>query len=86
MANIKSAEKRIKQTAVRTARNRVVRSRVHTYIRKLEQAVASGDKQSASAAFRLAMSELHIACRKGVMKKNTVSRKISRLNARVKAM
>ncbi len=86
MANIKSAQKRIKQTAIRTVRNRTVRSRVHTYVRKLEKAVASGDKQSAHTAFQDAMSELHIACRKGVMKKNTVSRKISRLNARVKAM
>ena len=86
MANIKSAQKRIKQTAVRTARNRVVRSRVHTFIRKLEQTVASGDKKAANAAFKEAMSELHIAYRKGVMKKNTVSRKISRLNAQVKAM
>lgn len=86
MANIKSAQKRIRQTAVRTARNRIVRSRVHTFIRKLEESIAQGDKTLAMDSFKVAMSELHSAAQKGVMKKNTVSRKISRLNARVKTM
>ncbi len=86
MANIKSAKKRIKQTETKTARNRPIRTRVHTFIRKLEEAITSGDKKNASNVFSSTMSELHIAVKKGVMRKNTASRKISRLNTKVKSM
>jgi small subunit ribosomal protein S20 len=86
MANIASAQKRIRQTLKRTARNKARKSRVHGAIRKVEEAVASGDKEVALAAFRAAQPELQRAVGKGVLKANTVSRKISRLSARVKAV
>ena len=66
------------QTETRTARNRPIRSRVHTFVRKLEEAISSGDKKNASEVFSSTMSELHIAVKKGVMRKNTASRKISK--------
>jgi len=86
MANIASAEKRIRQTLKRTARNKARKSRVHTAIRKVEEAVAAGNKDLALAAFRAAQPELQRAAGKGVLKANAVSRKISRLSASVKAV
>jgi small subunit ribosomal protein S20 len=86
MANIASAQKRIRQTVKRTARNKARKSRVHGAIRKVEEAVAAGNKEVALAAFRAAQPELQRAVGKGVLKANTVSRKISRLSARVKAV
>ncbi|HQT46551.1 MAG: 30S ribosomal protein S20 [Acidocella sp. 20-63-7] len=86
MANIASAQKRIRQTLKRTMRNKARKSRVHGAIRKVEEAVASGNKEAALAAFRAAQPELQRAAGKGVLKANTVSRKISRLSARVKAV
>ncbi|MGO9816962.1 MAG: 30S ribosomal protein S20 [Acidocella sp.] len=86
MANIASAEKRIRQTLKRTARNKARKSRVHTAIRKVEEAVAAGNKELALAAFRSAQPELQRAAGKGVLKANAVSRKISRLSASVKAV
>jgi small subunit ribosomal protein S20 len=86
MANIASARKRIRQTVKRTARNKARKSRVHGAIRKVEEAVAGGDKDAALAAFRAAQPELQRAVGKGVLKANTVARKLSRLSARVKAV
>ncbi|HEY1857901.1 30S ribosomal protein S20 [Acidocella sp.] len=86
MANIASAQKRIRQTLKRTMRNKARKSRVHGAIRKVEEAVASGNKEAAQAAFRAAQPELQRAVGKGVLKANAVSRKISRLSARVKAV
>jgi small subunit ribosomal protein S20 len=86
MANIASARKRIRQTTKRTARNKARKSRVHGAIRKVEEAVAGGDKDAALAAFRAAQPELQRAVGKGVLKANTVARKLSRLSARVKAV
>jgi small subunit ribosomal protein S20 len=86
MANIASARKRIRQTEKRTARNKARKSRVHGAIRKIEEAVASGDKAAAALAFRNAQPELQRAVTKGVLKANSVSRKLSRLSARVKAV
>jgi len=86
MANIASAQKRIRQTITRTARNKARKSRVHGAIRKVEEAVAAGDKAAALAAFRAAQPELQRAVGKGVLKANTVSRKISRLSAQVKSV
>ncbi|MBB5373265.1 30S ribosomal protein S20 [Acidocella aromatica] len=86
MANIASAEKRIRQTLKRTARNKARKSRVHTAIRKVEEAVEAGNKELALAAFRAAQPELQRAAGKGVLKANAVSRKISRLSAQVKAV
>ncbi|MCS6892138.1 MAG: 30S ribosomal protein S20 [Rhodovarius sp.] len=86
MANTASARKRIRQTAKRTARNRARRSRVRTFLRKVEQAIAAGRKEEALAALRAAQPELQRACSKGVLHRNTVARKLSRLSARIKAI
>jgi len=86
MASHKSAEKRIRQIAKRTAINRARMSRVRTFVNKVEAAIASGDKEAARSAFRLAQPELHRAITKGVLRKNTVSRKLSRLAARIGAL
>jgi small subunit ribosomal protein S20 len=86
MANIAQAQKRIRQTLKLTMRNKARKSRVHGAIRKVEEAVASGNKEAAQAAFRAAQPEMQRAVGKGVLKANAVSRKISRLSARVKAL
>jgi small subunit ribosomal protein S20 len=86
MANIASAEKRIRQNVKRTARNKARKSRVHSAIRKVEEAVASGDKAAALFALKAAQPEMQRAAGKGVLKANTMSRKLSRLSATVKAV
>lgn len=86
MATHKSAEKRIRQTEKRTAINRARLSRVRTYVKKVEAAIASGDKEAARAALQIAQPELHRATTKGVLHKNTVSRKLSRLATRINAL
>jgi small subunit ribosomal protein S20 len=86
MASHKSAEKRIRQTAKRMATNRARMSRVRTFVKKVETAIASGDKDAARSAFQLAQPELHRAITKGLLHKNTVSRKLSRLATRVNAL
>lgn len=86
MATHKSAEKRIRQTAKRTAINRSRMSRVRTFVKKVEAAIAGGDKATAQSAFQLAQPELHRAITKGVMHKNTVARKLSRLATRINAL
>jgi len=86
MANTASAQKRIRQTAKRTARNQARTSRMRTFIKKVETALAGGDKATAAAALREAQPEMQRASGKGVIHANTVARKISRLSARVKAL
>jgi small subunit ribosomal protein S20 len=86
MANHKSAEKRIRQTARRTLANRSREGRIKTSIKKVESAIASGDKSKAQAALRAAQPEIMRGVTKGVLKKETASRKVSRLSARVKAL
>ena len=86
MANTDSARKRIRQTEKRMARNKARKSRVRTYVRKLEEAIASGDKTAAQEAFRAAQPEMQRAVTKGTLHANTVSRKISRMSARVKSL
>lgn len=86
MANTASARKRIRQTEKRTERNRARRSRVRTYLRKVELAIAGGDKAAAQDALRAAQPELQRAAGKGVFHANTVARKLSRLSARIKAI
>ena len=86
MANHKSAEKRIHQTEKRTAINRSRMSRVRTFVKKVEAAIVSGDKAAAQSAFQQAQPELHRAITKGVMHKNTASRKLSRLALRINAL
>lgn len=83
MANIQSAKKRARQIAKRTALNKARRSRIRTFVRKVEEAIQAGDKNVARTALRDAMSELHRGVTKGVVHKNTASRKISRLSAAV---
>lgn len=86
MANIKSAKKRILQTAKRTERNMARRSRIRTFIKKVELAIASGDGAAARDALKNAQPEIQRGVTKGVMHKNTADRKVSRLAKRVKAL
>ncbi|MDI6025559.1 30S ribosomal protein S20 [Corticibacterium sp. UT-5YL-CI-8] len=86
MANTSSAKKATRKIARRTALNKNRRSRVRTFIRKVEEALASGDKTAAQEAFVAAQPELMRAATKGVMHKNTASRKVSRLAQRLKAL
>ena len=86
MAHIASAKKRIRQTERRTARNRARVSRIRRQIRKVEEAIASGDREAASSALRTAQPEIMRGVTKGVLAKNTASRKISRLSARIKSL
>ncbi|MCB9507108.1 MAG: 30S ribosomal protein S20 [Myxococcales bacterium] len=79
MANHKSAIKRIRQTLKRTLRNRFVRSTMRTYIRKVRDAAALGDKQGAQAALLQAVRKIDKAASKGVIHKNQASRRVSRL-------
>ena len=86
MANTTSAKKAVRKIARRTAANKARRSRVRTFIRKVEAAVAAGDKDAAGAALKQAQPEIMRAVSKGILKKNTASRKVSRLAASVKAI
>lgn len=86
MANTPSAKKAARKIARRTAVNKSRRSRVRTYLRKVEEAIASGDQSAAAAALKAAQPELQRAATKGVVHRNTASRKISRLAHRVKVM
>ena len=79
MANIKSAKKRILVTATKTERNKSIRSRVKTAMKKVDAAVAAGDKEAAQAALAAATSEIGKAETKGVYHKNNASRKVARL-------
>jgi len=83
MAHHRSAKKRIRQTAKRTAVNRARTSRIRTYIKKVEQALASGDHDAAEGALRVAEPEIRRGVGKGVLKLNTASRRISRLARKV---
>lgn len=86
MANHKSAEKRIRVTAAKTEANANIRGRVRTFVKKAEIAIASGNKEEATAAFIKAESELGKGRSKGIVKKNTVARKVSRLAKKLKAV
>ncbi len=86
MANTTQSEKRARQSEARYAVNKARRSRIRTYLRKVEEAIASGNPDAAAAALRLAQPELDRGVSKGVLHKNTVARKMSRLAARVKAV
>ncbi|WP_281778368.1 30S ribosomal protein S20 [Helicobacter suis] len=84
MANHESAEKRIRQTTKRTERNRFYKTRIKNIVKAVRQAVEHNDLAKAQEAFKVANKELHKFVSKGVLKKNTASRKVSRLNASVK--
>jgi len=83
LANIKSAKKRIQVTETRTMRNKAIRSKVKTAIKKVDAAVAAGNKELANEQLRLAIAEIDKACSKGVYHKNNASRKVSRLTLAV---
>ena len=86
MANTAQSKKRVRQTEARTDVNKARRSRIRTFLRKVEEALASGNQDAAVLALKNAQPELARGVTKGVMHKNTVSRKISRLASRVKAL
>ena len=86
LANHKSARKRIRRNAKAAERNGARRSRIRTFVRKCEEAIASGDKEAATARFREMQPELHRGVAKGVVHRNAAARKLSRLSARIKAL
>ena len=86
MANPKSAKKMVRKIARRTEVNKSRKSRIRTFVRKVEEAVASGDKNAAVTALKAAEPEIMRGVTAGVLHKNTASRKVSRLAARVKAV
>lgn len=86
MANIKSAKKRILVNETKAARNKAIRSKVKTAVKKVDAAIAAGDKAAAQACLIAATSEIDKATTKGVYHKNTSSRKVARLSKAVSAM
>lgn len=84
MANTKSAKKATRKIAARTAVNRARRSRMRTFIRNVEEAVAAGNRDAAEVALKAAEPEIMRAASRGVVAKNTASRKVSRLTASVR--
>ncbi|MFW2589587.1 30S ribosomal protein S20 [Sagittula sp. SSi028] len=86
MANTAQSKKRARQSEKRYAVNKARRSRIRTYLRKVEEAIASGDQSAAQDALKAVQPELMRGVTKGIFHKNTASRKMSRLAARVKAM
>jgi len=86
MANTPSAKKMTRKIAKRTAVNRMRRTRMRTFIRRVEEAIASGDAGQAAEALRAAEPMILRSAQKGILHKNTASRKVSRLSSRVKAL
>ena len=86
MANTKSAQKAVRQTTRRTAMNKSRRTEMRTYVRKVEEAIASNNPQAAAQALGEAEPRLARAAQKGIVHKNAASRKIARLTKRVKAL
>jgi small subunit ribosomal protein S20 len=86
MASNATAKKRIRQIERRTVVNRSRIGRIRTYVRRIEHAIAEGDKADAQAAFKAAQPEMMRGVTKGVAHRNTVARRLSRLSARIKAM
>ena len=86
MAHHKSAKKRIRQIARRTEVNTARRSRIRTFVKKVELAIARGDKDAAAAALQVAQPEVVRGVNKGVMHRNTASRRIARLSRRINAL
>lgn len=86
MANTPQAKKRVRQIARRTKVNHSRRSRVRTFIRRVEEAIAGGDQSAALEALKSAQPEIMRGANKGVLHRNTASRKVSRLAHRIKAM
>lgn len=86
MANTPQAEKRIRRNERRAAVNKARLSRIRTHVKKVESAIASGDKGAAQAALQAAQPELDRGVARGVMHRNTASRKLSRLTKRISAL
>lgn len=86
MANTVQSKKRARQSERRLAVNKARRSRIRTHLRKVEEAIATGDKDAATAALRAAQPELMRGVTKGVFHKNTAARKMSRLSGRIKSL
>ena len=86
MANSPASKKRARQIVRRTEVNKARRSRMRTFIRKVEEAIASGDHTAAAAALREAQPEIMRSASRGIVHKNTASRKVSRLASRVNAL
>ncbi|HVW93750.1 MAG TPA: 30S ribosomal protein S20 [Devosia sp.] len=86
MANTSSAKKATRKIAARTAINKSRKSRVRTFLRKVEEAIASGDQKLANLALHAAEPELHRAAQKGIFHSNVAARKVARLNHRIKAL
>ncbi len=86
MANHKSSLKRIRQTEKRTERNRYYRTRLKNIVKAVRSAVEAGNKEDAEAAFKVANKQLHKFVSKGVLKKETASRKVSRLHLAINAL
>ena len=86
MAHSDQAKKRIRQIKRRTEVNRARMGRLRTFVKGVEAAIAKGDKPTAEAAYRAAMPELHRGAQKGLLHRNTVARKLSRLSTRIKAL
>ncbi|MEE0036137.1 MAG: 30S ribosomal protein S20 [Coprococcus sp.] len=86
MANIKSAKKRISVIETKTLRNKMIKSKIKTVIKKVEADIASGDKAAAQASLKVATSEIGKAASKGIYHKNNAARKVARLSAAVSKM
>ncbi len=86
MAQHKSAKTRIRRNERRRVINRARLSRIRTFLRRVEEAIEGGDRDAAMAAFRAMQPELQRGVNKGILHRNTAARKLSRLNARIKAM
>lgn len=86
MANHASALKRVRRNERRATINTTRRSRIRTYIKKVEQAILDGQADAAKEALKAAQPEIHRGVSKGILHKNTAARKISRLSARIKAL
>jgi small subunit ribosomal protein S20 len=86
MAHHKSAQKRIRANARRAEVNTARVGRLRTFLKRVETAISAGNKETAQTEFKLAQPELQRGTTRGVIHRNTVSRKLSRLSARIKAM
>ncbi len=86
MANTPQSKKRARQNEKRQAINKARRTRIRTHLRKVEEAIASGDKESAASALKTAQPEIMRGVTKGILHKNTAARKMSRMSARIKAI
>ena len=86
MPNKESAKKRLRQTVKKTIENKNRKTRIKTHVKRVENAISSGDQKEANAALRTAESEIKRGVSKGILHKNSASRKVSRLNARIKSI